>query len=267
MGFDISFLWYEVRSGWNGAIQDHTEVITPTIEKFDAFTLKRIVTESTAHKVIVRLATIDDVHAADALFTQWKCENLAMRPWFAYTPLHIPTICLSRRSPVTTIGFIAEILVSFMFQPSHSVILNELRKDILGGWEATTAGSDPAVDDAPTLAETTTPMPAPEDADEGTITATDCPSAVTPDEKGLVAAMSQITPETIFKHIRWDKEKGLGSVLDVINLVTGCGKPNATHVFQRLQLGYPEVLTASQNLKFPGTNLKQRGFVALFLFF
>lgn len=65
-------------------------------------------------------------------------------------------------------------------------------------------------------------------------------------------AVDTFTPTEILRKIRFDPLTKKGSVYDVIQLVTGCGKKDITHVFQSIHSSFPDVLVWTQKFKFPG---------------
>ncbi len=68
----------------------------------------------------------------------------------------------------------------------------------------------------------------------------------------LTMAVARFTPEEILRSIRFDPLTKKGSVLDVVQLVTGCDQRHASHNFQRLVDNYPELHSRCVDFKFPG---------------
>lgn len=62
--------------------------------------------------------------------------------------------------------------------------------------------------------------------------------------------VSLFTPDEILKKIRYDPETKMGSVLDVVQLVTG--QRNGSQLFQRITEQYPDVISRCDDFKFPG---------------
>lgn len=65
-------------------------------------------------------------------------------------------------------------------------------------------------------------------------------------------AVDAFTPSEILRRIRYDPFTKKGSVYDVIQLVTGCGKTHTSESLASIMDKFPEVLGRTQNFKFPG---------------
>lgn len=65
-------------------------------------------------------------------------------------------------------------------------------------------------------------------------------------------SLSSLAPSDILRRIRYDPLTKKGSVLDVIQLITGSSQKYASLSLQRLQEQFPEVSTKCGNLKFAG---------------
>lgn len=65
-------------------------------------------------------------------------------------------------------------------------------------------------------------------------------------------AVDRFTPSEILRKIRFDPLTKKGSVLDVIQLVTGCQQKNATRTFDSISEKFPDVLQKVKDFKFPG---------------
>ena len=72
-----------------------------------------------------------------------------------------------------------------------------------------------------------------------------------PEARGHVDCRPVTVPDVLEK-IRFDRVAKLGSILDVIQLVTGCSHHNASKTFQKLCEHYPEVNQKIFTSKFPG---------------
>lgn len=66
-----------------------------------------------------------------------------------------------------------------------------------------------------------------------------------------------MTVPDVLERIRFDRETKLGSVLDVIQLVTGCSQDHASQVFLRLCEHHPEVHQKKRTSKFPGRGQRE----------
>ena len=61
-----------------------------------------------------------------------------------------------------------------------------------------------------------------------------------------------LTVNQVLERIRFDRETKLGSILDVIQLVTGCDQKYASRDFARFLVVHPEVHPRWMSLKYPG---------------
>lgn len=61
-----------------------------------------------------------------------------------------------------------------------------------------------------------------------------------------------LTPSDILQRIRFDPGQKIGSVYDVIQLVTGCAKKDISHIYQRMCGEFPEVTERIGIFKFKG---------------
>lgn len=68
--------------------------------------------------------------------------------------------------------------------------------------------------------------------------------------------MEDLTVAEVLHRIRFDSLAKKGSVLDTIQLVTGCGQSHACHTFRSITDSFPEVMKKIDNLKFPGRGQK-----------
>lgn len=100
------------------------------LDTFDPTIVKNLVTDTSKPKTVIQVSNVEDLHACDALFAQWKREGLDMQPWLAFTKVQFNSRG-GHPSPATTIGFISQILLNFVTQPrGGSQILNTIRQDI-----------------------------------------------------------------------------------------------------------------------------------------
>ena len=65
-------------------------------------------------------------------------------------------------------------------------------------------------------------------------------------------ALSALTPAQILGRIRYDPLSKKGSVLDVVQLVTNCGRAHASETFSGVVEKFPDVNDKIGNFKFPG---------------
>ena len=66
----------------------------------------------------------------------------------------------------------------------------------------------------------------------------------------------QLADDQILGRIRFDADTQRGSVLDVVQLVTGCDQRNASTVFHRVLSAYPDIRTHCVDVKFAGVKQK-----------
>ena len=64
--------------------------------------------------------------------------------------------------------------------------------------------------------------------------------------------MDALTPQQILARIRYDTDSQRGSVLDVVQLVTGCAQANASRDLQRILEVHPDLRPKMKDLKFTG---------------
>ena len=64
--------------------------------------------------------------------------------------------------------------------------------------------------------------------------------------------MDALTPQQILARIRYDTDSQRGSVLDVVQLVTGCAQANASRDLQRILEVHPDLRPKMKDLKFNG---------------
>ncbi len=74
--------------------------------------------------------------------------------------------------------------------------------------------------------------------------------------EGLAMAVARFTTDEIRRSIRFDPLTKRGSVLDVVQLVTGCDQRNASRNLQRVLDNHPAILPQLIDLKFPGYKQK-----------
>jgi hypothetical protein len=65
-------------------------------------------------------------------------------------------------------------------------------------------------------------------------------------------ALSNLTPAQILERIRYDPETKMGSVYDVIRIVTGYAQKDIAHEYQGICKKFPDLMEKIQYFKFPG---------------